>query len=367
MGEVLLSAALIVRDEGKFLAGCLESIAGFVDEAVVVDTGSVDRSREIALDHGARVADYAWQGDFSAARNHALDLARGQWILYIDADERVSVGNRTELEPLLREPRIAACTVRFRPVTGFTRYREYRLFRNRPDLRFRGVIHETHVPALNQLCVREGMRIAHSRVCIDHHGYDGDQSHKHPRNLPLLRARLEVDPFHVYSWCHLGGTLAGMGDAAGAEEAWRQAVTIVRERPVRTIIDSAPYCDLLRCLLARGERPVDLATEALQFFPSNLTLQWLYARTLIEAERYSEAIPVLEGLLAADPEAGEGFTIAHDVRIFGHFAFEALGLCAFRLGRFADSARWYGSAEKAAPEPLENRTKRMLAESLHRS
>jgi hypothetical protein len=364
VSEILLSAALIVRDEEKFLEGCLRSISGLVDETVVVDTGSVDRSREIARDLGARLFEFPWTGDFAAARNRALDHARGSWILYIDADERVSEGDRGEVEPLFRDPHLAAITVRFRPITGFTRYREYRLFRNRPDLRFRSVIHETHVPALLELCGRERMGIAHSVLAMDHLGYDGDISHKHGRNLPLLRERLAVEPNHVYSWCHLGVTLFGIGDEAGAEEAWRRGVQVVREKRARSIADSAPYVDLAHCLIRRGEDPLGLLDEALFLFPDNFTLQWLRARALIDAERFAEALPALERLAAADPDSdvdAAGGVLAHDQRIFGLFACEALGLCCFRLDRFAESARWYGRAEALSPEPMENRTKRLLA------
>ena len=85
-----VTAALIVRDEERFLAGCLASLAGRVDEIVVADTGSVDRTREIALEHGARLIEHRWADDFAAARNVALDAASGDWILYVDADERLA-------------------------------------------------------------------------------------------------------------------------------------------------------------------------------------------------------------------------------------------------------------------------------------
>ena len=85
---VKLSAALIVRDEENHLGACLQSIAKLVDEIVIADTGSRDRTREIAFAHGARVLDYQWHDDFAAARNYAIDQASGDWILYIDADER---------------------------------------------------------------------------------------------------------------------------------------------------------------------------------------------------------------------------------------------------------------------------------------
>jgi glycosyltransferase involved in cell wall biosynthesis len=72
-----VSATLIVRNEEHHIGACLQSIAGLVDEVVVVDTGSYDRSREIAADHGARVFDYEWHDDFAAARNYAIDRAAG--------------------------------------------------------------------------------------------------------------------------------------------------------------------------------------------------------------------------------------------------------------------------------------------------
>src|SRR5262245_1489579 len=86
-----ISAAMIVRDEEAYLDDCLKSIVDEVDEIVIVDTGSRDRTCDIARRYGARLFDLPWTGDFAAARNHALDRASGDWILYIDADERLAV------------------------------------------------------------------------------------------------------------------------------------------------------------------------------------------------------------------------------------------------------------------------------------
>ncbi|MGO9882155.1 MAG: glycosyltransferase family 2 protein, partial [Solirubrobacteraceae bacterium] len=99
--SVMLSGALIVRDESRVLSDCLASIREIVDEIVVVDTGSVDDSVEIARRYGARVIHHPWRDDFAQARNAALDAARGEWILYIDADERLSGGDRASVEQLL--------------------------------------------------------------------------------------------------------------------------------------------------------------------------------------------------------------------------------------------------------------------------
>ena len=89
MEAPLVSATLIVRNEERFLDGCLDSLQGFADEIILVDTGSTDATHAIAENRGIAVHSFPWSDDFSAARNHALGLAQGQWIFYIDADERL--------------------------------------------------------------------------------------------------------------------------------------------------------------------------------------------------------------------------------------------------------------------------------------
>jgi glycosyltransferase involved in cell wall biosynthesis len=358
----LLSAALIVRDEEASLPRCLRSLRDRVGEIVVIDTGSTDRSRVIALEHGARVIERKWIDDFSAARNASLDAASGEWILYIDADEELVGFDGREVEPLLRDPSHVACTVLLRPIMGYTRYREHRLFRNRSDLRFRGVMHESIVPALDEIRVREGLRVAESSVTIDHHGYEQDSVRKHERNLPLLRARIETDPGHVYSWWHLGQTLRRLGDSAGAEKAWRQAIEIMRLQPASPLGDSLPYLDLARDLVERGEDATALIEEGCARFPDDCALAWLRARSLVDAGRHEEALPLFARLAAIDPESFCGGPIAYDRSIFGANAYAAMGLCAFRLGRFAESAEHYARAQQLAPQDEAIKRKRQLAE-----
>jgi tetratricopeptide (TPR) repeat protein len=360
----LLSAALIVRNEERFLDGCLASLAGRVDEIVVVDTGSTDRTRAIAQDHGARLLDTPWRGDFAAARNTGLAAARGDWILYIDADERLVEFDRAAVEALCADPAYACHTVLFRPVSGYTRYREYRLFRNRPDLRFRGLIHETILPDLDALVARESLRVGASDVALDHVGYDGDQRHKHERNRPLLEARLALDPRHVYSRDHLGRTLLGLGDEAGAEAAWREAIATVRTLAAPTPVDSLPYLHLASFLLDRKRDAAALLDEGCRRFPENHALTWLSARRLVEAGRHADALPLFRQLAAVDTDACADGRLAFDRSIFGAHAHAAMGLCALKLGRADEAAAHYARAEALAPDDLEIRTKRQWAASL---
>jgi len=367
MPSPLLCASLIVRNEERFLEGCLQSLAGRADEIVVVDTGSTDRSREIAGDMGARVVDHEWADDFAAARNAAIDAARGAWILYIDADERLVEFDHDAVLPQLNDPMHVCYRVLFRPALGLTRYREYRLFRNHPDLRFRGTIHESLLPALHELCARTWLLVGDSPVALDHLGYEGDQRHKHERNLPLLRARLERDPAHVYSWDHLGATLLGLGDEAGAEAAWQRAIDIVRITHKRTASDSLPWLHLAQYLLDRKRCAVTLLEEGCRLFPENHSLTWLRAKSLVDTGEHAAAMPLFEALSRIDPDGLANGSLAFNRAMFGAQAHAALGLCAFRLGRFAESAEHYARAEAFEPNSLEIRSKRMLAQIRARS
>lgn len=360
-----ITATLIVRDEERFLGGCLDSLAGRVDEIVVADTGSTDRTREIARGHGVALIDHRWTADFGAARNVAIDAAHGDWILYIDADERVASWDRATLGPLLADPRAIACTVRFRPQSGYTRYREHRLFRRRPDLRFHGAIHESILPALHAIAAREGAIVADSDVAIDHLGYDGDLAAKHRRNRPMLEARLADDPGHVYSRDHLGLVLQATGDERGAEAAWRSAIASANAREAHEPGDVLPFLHLASLLVERGRDARAVLDDARSRFPGDHALAWLDARAKLESGDAAGALPIFERLGGIDADTLCG-TTAWDASIFGANAHAAAGLCAFRLGRYAESADHYARAEALVPANAEFRAKRQLAEALAR-
>jgi len=361
MARPLLSAAMIVRDEERFLPDCLASLRGVADEVVVVDTGSEDRTVAIAEEAGARVSSFPWTGSFAAARNAALERARGRWILYIDADERVVGGMPEGLRDRFLEEDLIALTVRFRPAAGVTPYRENRLFRNDPRIRFRGVIHETQVPAVDALVREGGYRAGRCDLAIDHVGYDGPMDHKHRRNLPLLQARLETDPTHVYSWVHLGYTLAGLGRDEEAEAAWVRGLDVVRGKEITSTLDSLPYFALIRHRRGRGEDVSELLEEAWRLFPFHPEVRWLRARSLMDRGHYGEAAEILRALVETAVEETTGVVssqMAHDERLFRVWAPETLGICCFRLGRYEESVRWLEVAQAA--EPSRERTARLV-------
>jgi glycosyltransferase involved in cell wall biosynthesis len=364
---MLLSAALIARDEEQFLGTCLRSLHGLVDEIVVVDTGSTDRTPDIAAAQGARVCTHPWTGDFGAARNRALDLARGEWILYIDADERVRAGTADGVRERLAEPGALGHRVMLHPRPGHSGYWELRLFRNEPDIRFRGIIHENIWPAIEARQAASGGRIGRTGLVLDHEGYEGDQHRKHLRNLPMLERSLAADPTRVFSWCHLATVRGALGDESGAEQAWQQAMALVAGKTEHQPEDAVPFLHQIEAGLARGEDVTGPLERAQWLFAGNLQFVLLRAQVLMAAERYDAAIAALHQLVAAGQADDYDKSWGYDLRLFGVFAYDLLAVCHFKRGEFAAARQYYERAAGCEPSNLEWRAKAAACAQLDRA
>ena len=212
----IVSLCMIVKNEADHLPGCLESVRALVDEIVVVDTGSTDQTVEIAESFGAEVYRFAWKDDFSAARNESLRHAAGDWVAFLDADERLNcMGEPDCLRKAASDPRIDAYLV---PIKNYRKgsnavdpqlAHAIRFFRRYPDIHFVGKVHER----VDVFLEKQGAAISRSAFFIEHLGYDVEQSRmerKWRRNLALLRKQIEEDPEDAHSYYHLGLTLLAL-------------------------------------------------------------------------------------------------------------------------------------------------------------
>jgi tetratricopeptide (TPR) repeat protein len=186
-----VSLCLIVRNEEQNLGPCLDSVRDLVADIVVVDTGSTDRTRAVAAERSARVIEFTWCDDFAAARNESLKHAAGDWIFWLDADERLDEPNRDRLRQRFRRLRDANDAYLMRQLSrspdavgATTAVDQVRLFRNRPDVRWEYRIHEQILLSLR----RSGAAIHPTDIVIDHFGYQDPtlRQGKLDRNLRLL-------------------------------------------------------------------------------------------------------------------------------------------------------------------------------------
>ena len=361
MRQLTLSAAMIVRDEAALLGACLESLRGVVDEVVVVDTGSVDGTIQIAQAFGAKVVRHRWNDDFAEARNVSLEHVSGDWVLYIDADERLTDADLVNWEELLGDPNVVAYRLWLSPVSSASAYREYRLWRNEPRIRFDGVIHERVVPAIHRVADEDSKTVELSELRLLHVGYEGDQTAKHKRNLPLLRRQVAIDPSNLFARHHLSRVLDGLGDSDEAEAVLVGAVDFARTLRVADPLACLSYVDLIRMRARRGEDVEALIGEARAAFPRNLVVAWIYGRSLMAAGRYVEAIKVLQELVELSAQPSKPGDPAYDLRLLAEMPWDALGYCRFQLGDYSGAAYAYGQAALRCPSDPSLKAKQVVA------
>ncbi|MEW6387021.1 MAG: glycosyltransferase [Thermodesulfobacteriota bacterium] len=193
-----LSLCLIVRDESRNLPRSLAPLMAYVDEAVVVDTGSQDGTPELAASWGARVFHFPWQDDFSQARNFSLDQAECDWIMWLDADNRLPEEDARQLKSLVQRPREAILWATEIVEPGGGRLWQKRLFPRLPQIRFRYRVHE-------QLCHPPDLAQVLTPVRIYHWGYEDRRArqNKSQRNLAYLLLELAERPDDFYVHYHL--------------------------------------------------------------------------------------------------------------------------------------------------------------------
>jgi tetratricopeptide (TPR) repeat protein len=195
---------MIVRDGAETLSACLASAAGLANDIVVVDTGSTDGTADIARAHGACVVPFSWCDDFSAARNESLRHARGDWVFWLDADDRLPRDSHAKLRALFSalpdtpDGYSMRCACVSSVALAQQEVAHVRLFRAGPDVRFRYRVHEQIAPAI----LRRGGRIHPTNIVIEHLGYAdaATRRRKQERNLRLLELACaeESDPFMLY-------------------------------------------------------------------------------------------------------------------------------------------------------------------------
>ncbi len=251
---------MIVRNEEANIADCLKSAAGVADDVVVVDTGSTDATREIAGRLGARVIEFPWVDDFAAARNESLRHAAGDWILWLDADDRLDEENRRRLRALvdgLREENIAyvmKCLCLSAPgEQGETVVDHVRLFRNHPEIRWRYRVHEQILPSIRRL----GGEVRWSDVVIRHVGYQDPalRRRKLERDLRLLHREHQDSPDDPFTLFNLGSVYQEM-------ERFEEALTMLS----RSLDRSSPNDSIVRklyALIAQAHRRMGRGAGAL--------------------------------------------------------------------------------------------------------
>ncbi len=341
-----VSVALIVKDEAETLPRCLDSLAGAVDEIVVVDTGSTDATRAVARRYTDRILDFAWRRDFAAARQFAFDHARGDWVAWVDADDVVLNAGRIR-------PMVAAAPadvggfywryVAARDACGRARFEYWRerCVRNDGGFRWMGRVHEVLVAEPPRPLVRR------TGVVVEHHPRPARPAGDRRRNLEILEAELAAAggapaPRLLF---YLARECADLGESDRAIETFERYLAVATW-------DEEAYCALLRVAdlhrtAGRYADALDADRRATRLCPARPEAYFALARTSYflglwdEVIRWSDAgrgLPAPDTLLFADPMDGRvGWIIYYTNALF-------------RLGRVRAALDWTRTALMRSPD-----------------
>jgi glycosyltransferase involved in cell wall biosynthesis len=264
-----LSLCMIVKNEECTLLHCLDSVRSLAPELIVIDTGSGDQTLRLAAAHGAKVSAFDFTFvDFAAARNHALSLATGRWVLVLDADETLHSASIPVIKDLAaRHENAGYYFERLNYETGSADPRKdyvVRLFPNRPEYRYRGRVHETVDAAI----LAGGGRLLRSEIRLDH-AFASDPEARRRKNLryiAILKEEIAADPSDHSRLVFLAAEYHQLGMF---EEAARVAERLAMERPLdpQAHLHAGVYhllytkdcrqsrCDLLEALRLRPNYP----------------------------------------------------------------------------------------------------------------
>ena len=317
-GQIKISQCMIVKNEEQNIRQALSWGKGVVYEQIVVDTGSTDKTVQIAEEMGAKVFHFEWCDDFSAAKNYAIEQASGDWIAFLDADEYFSERDAHRIPGMLKKiENLSLKGGRIHMLRSawlhlddagkvFSAGQQDRIFRNIKGLRYKNRVHEVLTFSNGQL-----PRYSLTDLAIMHTGYMKSLgAEKGNRNIPLLKKSVEEDPENYDLWSYLGESYAGSGQAVEAIESMEHVVERVAESlknpdtPIKIGEDRlfaafsvwfAAVSFLLESELPfyeeRARRYYDIFTKTGKLFPD---VEFYIGRFLIRIGKQDEGVHFLE-------------------------------------------------------------------------
>ncbi|MBD3233578.1 MAG: tetratricopeptide repeat protein [candidate division Zixibacteria bacterium] len=350
-----ISLCMIVKDEEDNIARCINSIKDVVDQMVVVDTGSSDRTPDIAKELGAEVYFHPWKNSFSEARNNSIKYASGDWIIYLDADEELFEEDRELLLQAARNTTCTAVSVQiFNPLQGelegFLRYT--RMWRNRMGFYFDGIVH-------NQL-IFDGL-VFPSKIRVRHYGYgydDAKMAKKYDRSEKLLLQQIEENPKNTFALFNLAQIKRGKRELDDVIKYASRVVDIVgptNKKERHTYLMALDQ--LCSACFFKGdmEMCINYGMQALKIKPDYFDPMLTIGSAYINLRKYDEGLKYykmyLEAIENFDPDNDHSHIIYNNLGS-QHFAYYGMGVAMKDLGRYNEAEKYFREAAEREPNHL---------------
>lgn len=346
-----ISQCMIVKNEEQNIERALSWGKDIVSEQIVVDTGSIDNTVKLAMDMGAKVYEFPWIDDFSAAKNYAISKAKYEWIAFLDADEYISQEDAQKLLSILKNldnqfyDGIITAFVNLDNMGKVIEIGSHlRIFRNVSELRYHRKIHEHLKKAKNKTIQVIDMS---KELCIYHTGYGKTENQwkkSTRRNLDMILKELEECPDDYEMYGYLGNEYARMEELTKAEEAYRKAILLMPEKNkgVYSVTSSEIFQRLLRVLtLMPGKGAAELQKvyiKAKEYWPENGDYDYVigqyyasHGNYLAGEKHLRQAISLLEMY---------GYT-SKSALLSGNIlkAYEMLAICCFNNGNLEECVK----------------------------
>ena len=288
---------MIVRNEEANLKEWLSDATAHVDEVVIVDTGSDDGTLAFLQSLPVKTLRQPWAHDFALHRNHGLDHVTSDWVLILDADERLSEEDWLDVRSLLQNERTMAYLFGVKnfhtpgDLSSFDMMHSYRLFRNGYGIRYEGSVHNQLAPAIEKACVAVGMGTEHAGISVEHFGYaleNPAMEAKRERIYEMVKRQLAQTPNDPYYLYHLLIICLAMEKFNEARET-TERLAIDNLRPELQV---QAFCKAAQVAMHfdENERARDYVRNALQIQPKTAYLHYLRSNILYQMHRYSEGL-----------------------------------------------------------------------------
>jgi tetratricopeptide (TPR) repeat protein len=272
-----LSLCMIVRDEAAWLPQFLVRVAGLWDELCVVDTGSVDETTDLVRAAGGRVGRYLWDDDFSAPRNLSLEMATGDWVIVLDADEWVEPALCANARALVNRDDAGAALLPFvhmQPNGTLERTYRLRMFRRLPQLRYRFRLHEELNPELEAYLTRTQHKLVRLGGHVEHWGEaPSRQAYKgvRARDAALWRRTLAENPHDPQGLHEQVAHAVRWDNPSAAAAAARHVLAALRAAPAAHLRqDPQAFRPVVTAAAALGNLDPEAAVSVLEEWETSI-------------------------------------------------------------------------------------------------
>lgn len=343
-----LSLCMIVKNEEDCIGRCLESVKDVVDEIIIVDTGSTDRTIEICNSYGVDVVHYPWNDNFADARNYGIERATGDWILWLDADEEVDKTERYKLRDSLYQDDYDLLFIHLVNYYGSEvdpdkvyNVEHSRLFRREKGFRFANKIHEAI--NVNEILKTEEelARIGRVPLKVYHYGYLNravDEKKKYERNITMLKRELDDDNHSPWIHYHIGSEYYRINEYEKAFEHVNKSIVefILAGYTPPSMLYKLKYSILISLGSFEGAWPG--IEKAVALYPDYVDLQFYRGVILYYKGMVQEALKAFDHCI----ELGEDNLKYLVLKGLGSFqAWYYKGLCLETLGEIEEAINAY--------------------------